>query len=183
MAIASNTPSIILRLAGIYKPVCSPYTAIFYVTVGRPFPTVSLRISFTDPNQPQLTGSAGSWLVIPEDEITLKLAMLYEGQCEGLGPTKAATKFGYTKGRSFQWLPLYEQHGAMALQSKPTGPQSNYRRTDEVVRQVIRHRFLDPEASCEVIAQKLQQTHHPLSLRSIHRVVADYGLPKKTLRP
>jgi hypothetical protein len=140
-------------------------------------------ITFTDQNQPQLTGSAGSLLVIPDDEITLKLAMLYEGQCEGLGPTQAATRFGYTKGRYFQLLHLYQQHGAIGLQSKPTGPKSNYRRTDEIVRQVIRHRFLDPETSAEVIAQKLRQTHHPLSIRSIHRVIADYGLQKKTLRP
>ena len=69
-------------------------------------------ISFTDPNQPQLTGSTGSLLVIPDDEITLKLAMLYEGQCQGLGPTKAAIKFGYTKGRYFQLLHLYQQLGA-----------------------------------------------------------------------
>ena len=53
-------------------------------------------ITFIDQNPPQLTGPAGSLLVPPDDEITLKLAMLYEGQCEGLGPTKAATKFGYT---------------------------------------------------------------------------------------
>jgi hypothetical protein len=139
-------------------------------------------ITFTDQKQPQLTGSAGSLLVIPDDEITLKLAMLYEGQCEGLGPTKAATRFGYTKGRYFQLLHLYQQHGAIALQSKLTGPKSNYRRTDQIVRQVIRHRFLDPETSAEVIAQKLEQTHHPLSIRSIHRVIADYGLQKKTLR-
>ena len=139
-------------------------------------------ITFTDQKQPQLTGSAGSLLVIPDDEITLKLAMLYEGQCEGLGPTKAATRFGYTKGRYFQLLHLCQQHGAIALQSKLTGPKSNYRRTDEIVRQVIRHRFLDPETSAEVIAQKLEQTHHPLSIRSIHRVIADYGLQKKTLR-
>src|SRR5213593_4013272 len=110
-------------------------------------------ITFTDQDQPQLTGSAGSLLVLPEDEITLKLAMLYEGQCEGLGPTKAATKFGYTKGRYFQLFHLFKAHGALALQSKPTGPKSNYRRTDEIVRQIIRHRFLDPEASSEVIAQ------------------------------
>jgi len=140
-------------------------------------------ITFIDQNPPQLTGPAGSLLVPPDDEITLKLAMLYEGQCEGLGPTKAATKFGYTKGRYFQLLHLYEHQGALALLSKPTGPKSNYRRTDEIVRQIIRHRFLDPEASSEVIAQKLQQTHHPLSIRSIHRVIADYGLQKKTLRP
>lgn len=148
-----------------------------------PSPYLQAMIAFTDQNQPQLTGSAGSLLVLPDDEITLKLAMLFEGQCEGLGPTPAATKYGYSKARYFQLLHRFEQHGAWALQSQPTGPKSNYRRTEEVVRQVIRHRFLDPEASAEVIAQKLQQTRHPLSIRSVHRVIADYGLQKKTLRP
>jgi hypothetical protein len=139
-------------------------------------------IVFNDQQQPHLTGPAGSFLVPLDDEITLKLAMLFEGQCEGSGPTQAASKFGYSKARYFQLLHLYQTHGALALHSKPTGPKSNYRRTDQVVRQVIRHRFLDPEASPEVIAQKLQQTHHPLSLRSVQRVIADYGLQKKTLR-
>jgi len=139
-------------------------------------------ITFNDQNQPHLTGPAGSLLLSADDEITLKLAMLFEGQCEGSGPTKAASKFGYSKARYFQLLHLYQDHGALALHSKPTGPKSPYRRTDEVVRQVIRHRFLDPEASPEVIAQKLQQTHHLLSIRSVQRVIADYGLQKKTLR-
>ena len=40
----------------------------------------------------QLTGPAGSLPVSLHDDITLKLAMLYEGRCEGLGPSKAAAK-------------------------------------------------------------------------------------------
>lgn len=139
-------------------------------------------ITFTDQNQLRLTGPTGSLVIRPDDEITLKLAMLYEGQCEGLGPTQAATRFGYSKARYFQLLHLFQDHGALALRSQPTGPKSNYRRTDEIVRQILRHRFLDPSASVAVIAQKLQQTHHPLSRRSIQRVIADYGLQKKTLR-
>jgi len=136
-------------------------------------------------DQPQtgFTGTAGSLLIRPDDEITLKLAMLLAGQCEGLGPTQAAARFHYSKARYFQLLHLYLDHGALALQSQPTGPKSNYRRTDEVVRQIIRHRFLDPEVSAAVIAQKLEQTHHALSIRSVQRVIADYGLQKKTLRP
>ncbi len=140
-------------------------------------------ITFADQNLPHLTGPAGSLVILPDDEITLKLAMLFEGQCEGSGASRAATKFGYSKARYFQLLHLLQDQGALALQSKPTGPKSNYRRTDEIVRQVIRHRFLDPEASPAVITQKLQQTHHLLSLRSVQRVIADYGLQKKTLRP
>jgi transposase len=139
-------------------------------------------IAFTE-NTPHLIGPAGSLAVLPGDEITLKLAMLIEGECEGCGPTKAASKFGYSKARYFQLLKLFEERGALALQSQRTGPKGNYRRTDEIVRQIIRHRFLDPESSAEVIAQKLNQTDHSLSVRSIERVIADYGLQKKTLRP
>ena len=139
-------------------------------------------ISFSENNLPSLMGSAGSLRVLPDDEITLKLAMLYEGECDGLGPLQAARKFGYSRQRYFQLRHLFLEQGAIALLSKTTGPKSNYRRTDEVVRQVIRHRFLDPEASPEVIAQKLGQTQHPISIRSIQRTIADYGLQKKTLR-
>jgi hypothetical protein len=107
--------------------------------------------------------------------------MLIEGECEGLGPSKAADKYGYTKQRYFQLRQAYEQQGSSSLCSKPRGPKRNYRRSDELVRQVIRHRFLDPEASAEVIAQKLRQTGFTISTRSVERVIADYGLQKKTL--
>ena len=69
----------------------------------------------------------------------------------------------------------------MGLKSKPRGPKTLYRRTGELIRQVIRYRFLDPEASAEVIAQKLRQTGFVISIRSVERVIADYGLQKKTL--
>jgi hypothetical protein len=140
-------------------------------------------ISFSENHIPSLTGAAGSLLVLPNDEITLKLAMIYEGECEGPGPLEAARKFGYSKQRYFQLRHLLQEQGAIALLSKTTGPKSNYRRTDEVVRQIIRHRFLDPDVSPEVIAQKLAQTDHALSTRSVERTIADYGLQKKTLRP
>jgi hypothetical protein len=128
-----------------------------------------------------LVGEHGSLLVVSDDEITMKLAMLIEGECEGLGPLKAAEKYGYCKQRYFQLREVFLKEGAQALKSKPRGPKKNYRRTDEIVRQVIRHRFLDLEASPEVIAQKLSQTGFVISLRSVQRVIADYGLQKKTL--
>jgi hypothetical protein len=140
-------------------------------------------ISFSNNNVPSLTGPAGSLLVLPNDEITLKLAMLIEGECEGSGPLAAARKFGFSKQRYFQLRHLFLEQGAIALQSKTTGPKSNYRRTDQVVRQIIRYRFLDPAISTEVIAQKLEQTEHPISIRSVERTIADFGLQIKTLHP
>lgn len=129
----------------------------------------------------QLVGEHGMLSVAEEDEVTKKLAMLIEGECEGLGRTEAARKYGYTRQRYAQLLGAYQQQGSAALCSKPRGPKRNYRRTDELVRQVIRHRFLDPDASAEVIAQKLRQTGFTISTRSVERAIADYGLQKKTL--
>ena len=60
----------------------------------------------------QLVGKKGYLAVQEFDEITKKLAMLIEGECEGTGPTAAAQKFGYTKQRYFQIRAEFAQHGA-----------------------------------------------------------------------
>lgn len=135
-----------------------------------------------DQKAPQLVGDHGTLPLLQQDEVARKFAMLIEGQCEGLGPSQAAEKYGYTKQRYFQLLHAYQQQGSAALCNKQRGPKRNYRRTDELVRQVIRHRFLDPQASVEVIAQKLRQTGFAISVRSVARVIAEYGVQKKTLR-
>ena len=61
-------------------------------------------------------------------------------------------------------------------------PKRNYRRSKEVVCQAIRHRFLDPDASSDVIAQKLRQCGLQISKRSVDRIFAECGLQKKTLQ-
>jgi len=134
-----------------------------------------------DDPMPALVGPGGSLPVRPDDEITRKLAMLIAGECEGLGPLQAAEKFGYSKQRYFQLRQAFQERGALALRSQRRGPKTHYRRTEEVVRQVIRHRFPDPEASAPVIGQKLRQAGQPISTRSVERVIGDYGLQKKTL--
>ena len=128
-----------------------------------------------------IIGDHGTLAVVENDEISRKFAMLVEGECEGVGPVQAAKKYGLTKQRYFQLRDAYLEKGAIALLSKPRGPKTKYRRTDELQRQVIRHRFLDPDASAEVIAQKLRQTGFAISIRSVERVIAEFGLQKKTL--
>jgi hypothetical protein len=137
-------------------------------------------MAWFDLEQHCLVGSGGSLVVPDDDEITRKLSMLIEGECDGLGPTRAARKFLLSKQRYFQLRTAFAERGALALQSQKRGPKRNYRRTDEVVRQVSRHRFLDPEASPEVIAQKLRQCGLPISTRSVERVIEQFGLQKKT---
>ena len=77
----------------------------------------------------------------------------------GKGPWNLA--HGFSRGKS---------------DTKPKAPEG---RRDEVVRQVIRYRFLDPDASADVIAQKLRQTGWEISARSVARVIAAFGLQKK----
>jgi transposase len=127
-----------------------------------------------------LLGPKGSIPIREDDEITLKLAMLFEGQCEGLGAIKAAEKFGFTRQRYYQILRQFLEKGAEGLKGLKPGPKGNYRRTDEVVRQIIRYRFLDPQSSPEVIAQKLNQNGYTIAIRSVERVISEYGLQKKT---
>jgi transposase len=127
-----------------------------------------------------LSGPKGSLPVKEDDHLTLKLAMLFEGQCEGLGPVKAAKKFGYTRQRYYQLLKQFMGQGAEGLKSLKPGPKRNYRRTDEVIRQIIRYRFLDPKMSVEVITQKLNQDGYCIAIRSVERVLSEYGLQKKT---
>jgi len=97
--------------------------------------------------------------------------------------TRAAKQFHLSRPRYYQLRAAFEQQGALGLVLETRGPKTDYRRTQQIVRLVIRHRFLDAEASAQVIAQKLRQLGHPISQRSVERIIADYGLQKKTLRP
>jgi hypothetical protein len=137
---------------------------------------ISLEIS-----KKSIQSNAGSLPISDHDEITRKLAMLIEGECSSLSVNQVAAKFGFSRQRYFQLRTLFLEQGGQGLISSKRGPKSNYRRPQEVVCQVIRHRFLDPEATTEVIAQKLRQSNFRVSKRTVDRVITQFGLQKKTL--
>ncbi len=127
-----------------------------------------------------LVGPAGTLPVPAGDGMVRKFLMLCEGECTSLGPLRAARKHGYSKQRYFQLRTAFQQKGFEGLRNRKRGPKTHYRRTDVVVRQIIRYRFLDPDISADVIAQKLRQQGRAISVRSVYRVIEDYGLQKKT---
>jgi len=127
----------------------------------------------------RFTGPTGSLLVPDDDEVSRRLAMLMEGECEELGPAMAARKYDFSRQRYYQILADFLEQGAEGLVLQTPGPKTDYRRTDQVVRLVIRCRFLDPDTSPEVIAQKIRQQSLAISQRSVERIIADYGLQKK----
>ena len=125
-------------------------------------------------------GPKGALPLQPDDIVARRLAMLYEGKCTMLGPAKAAQKYGYTRQRFYQLYNAFLKNGSEGLRPKNPGPKRNYVRTESVVNQIIRHRFLDPEASADVIAQKLRQAGIKISKRSVEITITEQGLQKKT---
>lgn len=135
-----------------------------------------------DTNAHCFVGAGGELVVAEDDEVGRKLAMLIKGECGTTTHREIADKFGFSKARYYQLKQLFTEKGAAGLKSETRGPKTSYRRTKEVVCQVIRYRFLDPDASSEVIAQRLRQCGFQISKRSVDRIFADYGLQKKTLQ-
>ncbi len=114
------------------------------------------------------------------DKLAWKMAMLIEAASDtDKTIEKIANKYGYTREYFYQILKKYNEQGANGLIDKIKGPKRNYKRTNEITKQIIRHRFLDPEANCKVIAQKMQQAGLDISQRSVERTILDYGLQKK----
>jgi hypothetical protein len=130
----------------------------------------------------QFVGPGGSLPVMEDDEATIKLAMLLECECGDEGPAVVAARFGFSRQRYYQIKKLFLQNGVAGIVNKKRGPKTMYRRSEEVVCQVIRHRFLDPDATAAVIAQKLKQCGFQISIRSVERIIEQFGLQKKTLR-
>ncbi|HUZ58436.1 MAG TPA: helix-turn-helix domain-containing protein [Hanamia sp.] len=114
------------------------------------------------------------------DSVTQKFLMLIEG-VYGLGVKHSIKKYGYTEQRYYQLLKNFQEAGSSGLVDKKRGPRHNSRRSEKIIQQIIRYRFLDPDDSAAVITQKLKQTHHSISLRSVERTIQEYGLQKKTL--
>jgi transposase len=141
-----------------------------------------MNITFSEKHL-RFSGPGGILPIRDHDEVCRRLAMLILGECEGQGATEAAKQFDLSRQRYYQLRSAFEQHGALGLALQPRGPKTDYRRTEQIVRLVIRSRFLDAQAPAQVIAQKLRQAGHTISQRSVERIIADYGLQKKTLRP
>ena len=107
--------------------------------------------------QLRFTGPGGSLQIPKDDEVCRRLAMLIEGQCDGIGPAKAAQEYDFSRQRYYQILAAFFAQGTQGLLLQSPDPKTDYCRTDQVVRLVIRCRFLDPDSSPAVIALTIRQ--------------------------
>lgn len=132
-------------------------------------------------NEFSFTGSSGSLPIHHDDFISKKLAMLLEVKCDGDDINDVVEKYNYTKQRFYQVLNDYKREGAFGLRNRKRGPKNNSLRKQTVINQIIRYRFLDPDAKVDVVVQKINQTGFKISKRSLERTLTEYGLQKKTL--
>lgn len=134
--------------------------------------------------QPSLTLLAGLDLeklrIKEDDKASHKFLMLIEGTY-GIGVKRSIEKYGYTEQRYYQLKKGFIAEGFEALVESKRGPKDRHVRKRQVDMQIIRLRFLDPDAGAAVIAQKLNQTGVKISQRSVERTITEYGLQKKTL--
>jgi transposase len=117
------------------------------------------------------------FVIDQNDSLSVKLSMLIEGHCT-IGVHESIKKYGYTEQRYYQLLDKYHKEGAQGLIDKKTGSDKKPVRTKQIVNQIIRLRFLDPFASASVLAQKLTQMGHKVSIRSVERTITEFGLKK-----
>lgn len=122
----------------------------------------------------------GDFVINPSDPYAKKMAMLIEGHCT-IGPRAACEKYGYTEQRYYQLKSQYDEEGSEALINKKPGSDKKPVRTQTVINQIIRLRYLDPLSSVDVLAQKLKQKGYNVSKRSVERTITEYGLKKNSL--
>jgi len=118
--------------------------------------------------------------ISPDDPLLWKLSMLLEAaNTKDKTIKEIANKYGYTREHFYVVLNKFKKEGTKGLLPGKQGPKRNYKRTKEVEKQVILHRFIDPEANSAVITQKMQQAGYKISKRSVERIIAEYNLQKK----
>jgi hypothetical protein len=117
--------------------------------------------------------------ILDTDMVARKMLMLIEGTYV-IGVKQSIVKYGYSEPRYYQLLKAFKEQGSVALIDKKTGPKNNSKRTDVVTKQILRLRFLNPNDSAVIIAQKLNQQGMKISIRSVERTITQYGIQKKT---
>jgi transposase len=89
-------------------------------------------------------------------------------------------KYGVSGSQLYKIKNAFKIGGSESLREKQKGPSKSYKRTESVVNQIIRMRFLDRDISVGVITQKLKQMGYKISQRSVERTITEYGIQKKT---
>ena len=131
----------------------------------------------------EIRGPGGILAVRPQDEATLDLAMLIEGETSGRPLDEVLRQFGRSRSTYYEKLRRYHQRGLEGLLARPPGPRAPWRRPIEVLRFIVTTRLRHPERSAASIAENLARCGHPVSSRSVERTLTQFGLARHPRRP
>lgn len=124
----------------------------------------------------EIAGPGGKLEVRPDDEATLDLVMLIEGETSGRPLDEVLARFERSRSTYYEKLRRFREQGLEGLLARPPGPRSPWRRPLEVVRFIVTARLRDPERSAAALAEDLRRLGHSVSVRSVERTLSQFGL-------
>ncbi len=130
----------------------------------------------------EIRGPGGVLPIRPQDAAAVDLAMLVEGETSGRALDDVLAQYGRSRSTYYDKLRRFKESGLEGLLSRPPGPRSAWRRPLEVVRYIVTSRLRHPDRSALAIAESLAREGHPVSVRSVERTLAQFGLTRRTRR-
>jgi transposase len=130
----------------------------------------------------QIKGPGGVLHLRGEDDVTLDLLMLVDGETSGRALEDVLRQYGRSRSTYFEKLRRFRQEGVEGLLARPPGPRSAWRRPLEVVRHIVTTRLRHPERGAAAIAEELARLGHVVSVRSVERTLSQFGLTRHLVR-
>jgi len=126
----------------------------------------------------EITGPGGKLPLRQDDEASLDLLMLIQGETSGRALDEVLAQFGRSRSTYYEKLRRFREQGLEGLLSRPPGPRSAWRRPQEVIRFIVTARLRDPERGAQAIAEDLTRLGHAVSIRSVERTLTQFGLTR-----
>lgn len=129
-----------------------------------------------------IKGPGGILPVRPEDDATVDLVMLIEGETSGRDLDEVLRQFGRSRSTYYEKLRRFRDAGLEGLLARPPGPRTPWRRPLEVVRYIVTTRLRHPDRSASAIAEELAGMGHTVSVRSVERTLSQFGLTRTAVK-
>ncbi len=132
---------------------------------------------------PEIKGPGGTLALRPDDEATVDLVMLIEGETSGRPLDEVLARFDRSRSTYYEKLRRFREQGLEGLLARPPGPRSPWRRPLEVIRFIVTARLRDPDRSATALAEDLRRLGHSVSVRSVERILNQFGLTRPSRAP
>lgn len=135
------------------------------------------------PPRHEIKGPGGSLPLRPGDEAAADLVMLIEGETSGRALDEVLSDFRRSRSTYYEKLRRFREQGLEGLLARPPGPRSAWRRPIEVIRYVVTTKLRHPERTPTSIVAELAALGHTVSVRSVERTLAQFGLTRARPAP